>query len=124
MVPGDALYIGLRGPQPSFGHGGPTVVGVREGDSSRTLVKHPDAHALPDEFEWGYEGVGPKVLAEAILADRLGFNPDPPVTERFAREVVTQLDSEFELAGVEVDEWIAYRIDAACRSGATRPIAD
>ena len=70
----DAVYVGLRGRQLAFGHGGPTVVGVREDRGQRTLRKHPDARTLPDEFEWGYVGAGPGVLAEAILADRLGFN--------------------------------------------------
>jgi len=109
----DAVYIGLRGPQIPSGHGGPTVVGVREGTGSRTLAKHPDAQTLPDEFEWGYQGAGPGVLAEAILADRLGFNPDPLVSTAFAREVVALLDSEFELAGGEVDAWIARQLTAA-----------
>jgi len=118
------MYIGLRGRQLPGGHAGPTIVGVREGSGNRTLKKHPDAHTLVDEFEWGYEGAGPKVLAEAILADRPGFNPDPPVSTAFASEVVAHLESEFELAAAAVDDWIAYRIDAACRPGLTRPAAD
>lgn len=116
----DAIYVGLRGPQLPFGHGGATIVGVREGASHRTLVKHPDAQTLPEEFEWGYEGAGPGVLAEAILADRLGFNPDPAVSTAFAREVVAGLDSEFELRGREVDEWISRRWAAACRDSSGR----
>lgn len=119
MTRDDAVYIGLRGPQPAFGHGGPTLIGVREGTGHRTLAKHPEAQTLPDEFEWGYEGVGPKVLAEAILADRLGFNPDLPVTMAFAREVVARLESEFELAGTEIDAWIAgMSVPSSC--GSTR----
>lgn len=105
----DAVYIGLRGPQLPSGHGGPTVVGVREGTRSRTLTKHPDAVTLLDEFEWGYQGAGPGVLAEAILADRLGVNPDPPVSTAFAREVGALLESEFELPGSEIDDWVARR---------------
>ncbi len=115
MAGADAVYIGLRGSRLPFGHRGRTLVGVREGTSHRTLVKHPDAETLPNEFEWGYDGVGPGVLAEAILADRLGFNPDPPVTIRFARDVVARLDSEFELSASEIDDWVARRIDTACR---------
>jgi len=105
----DASYIGLRGRQLPSGHGGPTVVGVREGESHRTLRKHPDARTLPEEFEWGYQGAGPGVLAEAILADRLGFNPDPAVIGAFAREVISGLEHEFELPGGEIDEWVARR---------------
>jgi len=106
----DAVYIGLRGPQPAFGHGGPRVVGVREGARHRTLRKHRDARTLPVEFEWGYEDAGPGVLAEAILADRLGYNPDPVVTKAFEREVVARLEGEFELAGSEVDDWVSRRL--------------
>ena len=124
MAGDDTVYIGLRGPQPPFGHGGPTLVGVREGTSHRRLEKHPDAETLPDEFEWGYDGVGPGVLAEAILADRLGFNPDLPVSMAFAREVVAQLESEFELTGNQVDAWIARRLAGSCWPGATRLASD
>ena len=124
MPPCEPVYIGLRGPQPACGHRGPTLVGVREGTRHRTLRKHPDARTLPDEFEWDYEGAGPGVLAEAILADRLGFNPDPPVTERFAREVVARLEREFDLTGQEVDAWIARRLAGACWPGAYRSAVD
>jgi Family of unknown function (DUF6166) len=106
----DAVCIGLRGPQPSSGHGGPTLVGVREGVRHRTLLRHPNARVLVDEFEWGYRGAGPGALAEAILADRLGFNPDTELSTAFAREVVSRLASEFELPGREVDDWISRRL--------------
>jgi hypothetical protein len=109
MAPGGAIYIGLRcgaaGP-----HGGPTVVGVREPESDRNLKRHPDALTLSCTFDWGYEGAGPKVLAEAILADRLGRNPDLPLTKAFTREVVAYLDSDFELEGRAVDDWVAHRL--------------
>jgi hypothetical protein len=103
----ETVYIGLRGPQLPSGHGGPTVVGVRDEAGDRTLRKHPDARILVDEFEWGYRGAGPGALAEAILADRLGFNPEPEVSTAYAREVVSGLESEFELPGREIDEWIS-----------------
>jgi hypothetical protein len=106
----DAVYIGLRGGQPISPRGGPVLVGVREGTRHRTLTKRPDARTLSDEFEWGYLGAGPGTLAEAILADRLGFVPDPPVAVKFAREVIARLEPEFELPGSEVDDWIASRI--------------
>ncbi len=112
MSQSDAVYIGLRGRQPAYGHGGPRLVGVRDGALHRTLEKHRDARTLPEEFEWGYEGAGPGVLAEAILADRLGYNPDLAVTTAFEREVVARLGSEFELSGSEVDDWISRRLAA------------
>jgi Family of unknown function (DUF6166) len=116
-----AIYIGLRGPQLPFGHGGPTVVGVRDGTGARTLRKHREARVLVDEFEWGYQGAGPGALAEAILADRLGFNPQPELSTAFAREVIARLESEFELPGHEVDDWISRRLVAAHRDRAVRP---
>jgi hypothetical protein len=73
----DAVYIGLRGPQLPFGHGGSTVVGVREGAQHRTLRKDPDARVLVDEFDWGYVGPGPGALAEAILATGSASTPSP-----------------------------------------------
>ncbi len=103
----DAVYVGLRGRQLAFGHGGATVVGVREHNGQRTLHKHPDARTLPDEFEWGYVGAGPGVLAEAILADRLGSNPDVRVSRAFMRDVVARLESEFELPGADIDDWLS-----------------
>ena len=108
MARDEAVYVGLRGRQLAFGHGGPTVVGVREDRGQRTLYKHPDARTLPDEFEWGYVGAGPGVLAEAILAD-LGSNPDVRVTSAFMRDVVARLESEFELPGSHVDDWLSRR---------------
>ena len=120
MPPCEPVYIGLRGPQPACGHRGPTLVGVREGTRHRTLRKHPDARTLPDEFEWDYEGAGPGVLAEAILADRLGFNPDVEVSAAFMRDVVSGLEAEFELAGSEVDDWVARRLVVAPRGALTR----
>lgn len=115
----DATYIGLRGPQLPFGHGGPTVVGVREAASQRTLLKPPEAHMLAEGFEWGYEGSGPGALAEAILADRLGFTPDPSVSMTFEHDLVSRLPSEFELSGTEVDDWVSRRLaDAVSTSAA------
>ncbi len=109
MARDDAVYVGLRGRQLPFGHGGATVVGVRGHNGQRTLHKHPDARTLPDEFEWGYVGAGPGVLAEAILADRLGSNPDVGVSRAFMRDVVARLESEFELPGSDVDDWLSHR---------------
>jgi len=98
----DAVYEGLRGPTPGYGHGGPLVAGVREGGSRRRLTPPtPDA-----DFEWGYDGAGPAYLAEAILQDRLGYTPPNDTCRAFARDVIAKLPSDFELPGAEVDEWI------------------
>jgi hypothetical protein len=57
----------------------------------------------PAGFEWTYEGDGPRQLALAILADHLG---DPQralaLTERFMREVVSELDNAWSLTEAEV----------------------
>jgi hypothetical protein len=105
-----AVYIGLRGAPPTEGERAPTVVGVREGETSRLLQKHPGSRILGRRFEWGFEAGLPSVLAEAILADRLGSNPDPALTTAFAREVVGWLEGDFELPVREVDEWLAHRL--------------
>lgn len=98
----DAVYEGLRGPQPGYGHGGPLVVGVREGVQKRTLAP---IEPYP-EFEWGYQGAGPKSLGGAILEDRLGFAPPIAVCEAFTRDVIANLSSDFDLPSSSVDEWI------------------
>ncbi len=99
----DAVYEGFRGPGPGYGQGGPRVVGVREGDTKRTLAP---VEPYP-EFEWGYEGAGPKSLAHAILEDRLGSAPPIAACTAFTRDVTAKLPSDFELPGTAVDEWIA-----------------
>ena len=104
MARPDAIYVGLRCSRSAGAHGGSTLVGVRERERDRRLERHRDALTLPCAFEWGYEGAGPKVLA-----DRLGRNPALPMTAAFAREVVAHLESEFELRGSHIDEWIAHR---------------
>jgi hypothetical protein len=59
------------------------------------------------EFEWGYEGAGPRSLAQAILEDRLGSAPPTDACNAFTRDVTAKLPSDFELPGTAVDEWIA-----------------
>jgi hypothetical protein len=106
-------YIGLRGPQPEYGHGGPLVVGVcREGHRSNLTLK--DDRLIDAEFEWGYEGAGPRRLAQAILNDFLGLNVDLLVSNAFLRDVVARLPTEFELSGDEVAAWLNGRLVATC----------
>lgn len=55
-------------------------------------------------FEWTYQGAGPRQLALALLADRLG---DPQralaLTERFMREVVAELDNARRLTSDDIE---------------------
>jgi len=60
--PADSVYIGLRGPQPEHGHGGPRVVGVRQAGRQRNLTPRSGAPADEPPFEWGYFGRAPATL--------------------------------------------------------------
>jgi hypothetical protein len=107
------VYIGLRGQQPAHGHGGPSVVGVhRDGQRSNLLLSNP--YVVSGEFEWGYEGAGPRRLAQAILDDFLAFHVDPVVASAFLRDVVAGLGPEFELTGEQVASWIDQRLVRSC----------
>jgi hypothetical protein len=99
-------YVGLRAAQPGHGHGGPVVVGVVRGDQRCSLVLQDDRH-LDADFEWGYEGAGPRRLAQAILNDFTGRNVEFAIANAFLRDVVAQLPNEFELRGEDVAAWLA-----------------
>jgi hypothetical protein len=110
--------VGIRGPQPGYGHGGPRVVGViREGEK-RTLMLADERYLRQESFEWGYDGAGPALLAQAILNDYLGIEVDVLVARLFMHEVVARLPSEFELAGPDVARWLSERLAAALREEA------
>jgi len=106
MAPWDVTYTGLRAQQPDHGHGGPLVVGVSRGGERRNLELN-DNRLVEAEFEWGYEGSGPRRLAQAILNDFLGYEVDMALSNAFLREVVAHLPSEFELTGAEVAGWVS-----------------
>jgi hypothetical protein len=101
-------YVGLRGIQPDHGHGGPVVVGVVRGDRRSNLVLGGDRHVDAD-FEWGYEGAGPRRLAQAILNDFTGCDVGLRTANVFLRDVVAHLPNEFELRGEDVARWLAAR---------------
>ena len=55
-------------------------------------------------FEWTYEGDSPQQLALAILADYLGDNARAiRLSEPFMKQVVANLDNDWQLTGTEVD---------------------
>jgi hypothetical protein len=116
----DICYIGLRGKQPSYGHGGPNVVGVHRNGQRANLVLRDD-RLINAEFEWGYEGAGPRRLAQAILNDFLGVNVDLRVASAFLRDVVARLPYEFELGGDEVASWVNDRLVWACGAARSEP---
>jgi hypothetical protein len=117
-VRGRVAYVGIRGPQPHYGHGGPRVVGVVRGGERRTLKLADERYLRQESFEWGYDGAGPALLAQAILNDYLGIEVDPLVARNFMRDVVAHLPSEFELDGDDVARWVNERFAAALRDEA------
>ena len=108
-------YVGIRGPQPGYGHGGPRVVGVIRNGEKRTLTLADERYLHQESFEWGYDGAGPALLATAILNDYLGIEVDQLVARVFMREVVASLPSEFELDGRDVAQWLTDRLAGALR---------
>jgi Family of unknown function (DUF6166) len=117
-VRGTVAYVGIRGPQPHYGHGGPRIVGVIRNGEKRTLTLSDERYLRQESFEWGYEGAGPALLAQAILNDYLDLAVDPLVARTFMRDVVSVLPSEFELDGNDVARWLTDRLAAALREEA------
>jgi Family of unknown function (DUF6166) len=113
MVADDVRYSGLRGVQPGHGHGGAKVVGVARGNARSTLALCDDRF-LQTDFEWGYVGAGPTVLAQAILNDFLGFQTDLSVGRAFMQDVIAGLPAEFELNGADIARWVNARLTSAC----------
>jgi Family of unknown function (DUF6166) len=111
-------YVGIRGPQPGYGHGGPRVVGVVRDGEKRTLTLADERYLRQESFEWGYDGGGPALLAQAILNDYLGIEVDLLVARTFMREVIAHLPSEFELDGHDVSQWLSERLAASLRDEA------
>jgi hypothetical protein len=114
VAPWDVTYSGLRAQQPDYGHGGPIVVGVTRNGERRNLDLDDD-RLIDADFEWGYEGAGPRRLAVAILNDFLGRKVELAVSNHFLRDVVAHLPSEFELTGAEIAAWLSDRSPAASR---------
>src|SRR3984885_15269585 len=55
-------------------------------------------------FEWTYEGDSPQQLALAILVDYLGDNARAiRLSEPFMKQIVANLDNDWQLAGAKVD---------------------
>jgi hypothetical protein len=78
------------------------------------LVVTVDGQPLPEHyevkrftkfgFEWTYEGDSPQQLALAILVDYLGDNDRAiRLSEPFMKQIVANLDNDWQLGGTEVD---------------------
>ena len=114
----NVVYVGIRGPQPGYGHGGPRVVGVIRDGEKRPLTLADERYLHQQSFEWGYDGAGPALLAQAILNDYLCIEVDTLVARVFMQEVVAHLPSEFELYGSDVARWLNERLGGALREEA------
>ena len=117
-MPPSVTYVGIRGPQPDYGHGGPRVVGVVRNGEKRALTLGDERYLHQENFEWGYDGAGPALLALAILNDYLAIEVDVLVARTFMQEVVARLPSEFELDGRDVARWLSDRLGQALRDEA------
>lgn len=101
-------------PTPSLDRKVGAYVGWRGDDKYRVETLDPSGSSplyhfvdsSPTGYSWGYFGSGPWDLAVSLLADRLGYIPQPPVISRFKNEVIGYLDDEFVLTFQDVDGWI------------------
>ena len=86
-----------------------TLDGIRVCVDGQPLDPRRDIKLLSDgDFEWAYEGAEPAQLALAILADHLG-DADRALEyhDAFMREIIANLDNDWELTSDDVDEAIA-----------------
>ena len=90
---------------------------IRNGEK-RTLKLADERYVRQESFEWGYDGGGPALLAQAILNDFLGTEVDLLVARTFMREVIARLPSEFELDGRDIAGWLSDRLAGALRDEA------
>ena len=90
---------------------------IRDGEK-RTLALAEERYLHQESFEWGYDGAGPALLAQAILSDYLGVEVDVLVARVFMQEVVAHLPAEFELDGQDVARWVSNRLACTLRDEA------
>lgn len=68
-------------------------------------------------FEWTYNGSSPQQLAFAILFDYLGDKECAiAMSEPFMKDVIANLDNDWQLTSDEVNHYLRYR-DAALNVG-------
>jgi Family of unknown function (DUF6166) len=111
-------YVGIRGPQSGYGHGAPRIVGVVRDEEKQMLTLADERYLREESFEWGYDGGGPALLAQAILNDYLGIEVDLIVARTFMGEVIAHLPSEFDSTGNDVAQWLSERLASSLRDEA------
>jgi hypothetical protein len=68
-------------------------------------------------FEWTYDGSSPQQLALAVLFDYLGDKECAiAMSEPFMKDVIANLDNDWQLTSDEVNDYLRYR-DAALNIG-------
>src|SRR5262249_1149275 len=88
-----------------------TIDGLVVTADGRQLDEHYDVKCFTRfGFEWSYEGKSPQPLALAILYDYLG-DRDRAVrlSEPFMKEIVANLDNDWQLVGEEIDAFLRAR---------------
>ena len=93
-VPKTQKYTGSR-----------TIDGIEVLADGRRLDERYDLKRFTSMgFEWTYEGAEPRQLALAILADHLGDDQAAfRLYEPFMREVVANLENDWDLTGGDID---------------------
>lgn len=103
-----------------------TLDGIRVCVDDQPLDPRHDIKLLSDgDFEWAYEGTEPAQLALAILADHTG-DPERALQyhDAFMREIIANLDNDWELTSDDIDEAIAALGDRAGTAPPTGATAD
>ena len=89
--------------------GARTIDGIRVEVDGRPLDERCDLKRFSRAgFEWTYEGKGPAQLALALLADHLDDDGRAlALCEAFMRDVVANLENDWELSAAEIDAAVA-----------------
>ena len=83
-----------------------TIDGIDVRVDGQPLDPRYDIKQFTDgDYEWAYEGLGPRQLALAILADHLDNDQDAlRLSEPFMREIVANFDNDWVLTSADIDE--------------------
>ncbi|MDZ7788201.1 MAG: DUF6166 domain-containing protein [Halofilum sp. (in: g-proteobacteria)] len=86
-----------------------TLDGIRVCVDEQSLDPRYDIKVFSDgDYEWAYEGDEPRQLALAILADHTGDSSRAlEYCEPFMREIVANLDNDWELTSDDIEESLA-----------------
>ncbi len=85
--------------------GARTIDGIKVTVNDQPLVEGYDIRRFTTmDFEWTYEGDGPRQLALALLADHLGNDERAlALSEPFMKLVVADLDNDWVLNSSDID---------------------